>query len=148
MNGKRLISALLCLLCLSGCAQPSISPTLFCRVVLEEGDDFTCDDYTRTMRPGDSVDFYIRCDDGYEIMGADCENASLTSKRGGMTILSSSGAGPPLDSAPPLPLGGAAGGKLAVLLLVGAGGGAAVGRCDPDYLAVRAGDRQGEIPSA
>ena len=87
MNGKRLISALLCLLCLCGCAQPPMSPTLLCRVVLEEGDGFTCDDYTRTVRPGDSVDFCIMCDDGYEIVGADCENASLASKRGGMTIL-------------------------------------------------------------
>lgn len=87
MNGKRLISALLCLLCLSGCAQPPVSPTLFCRVVLEEGDGFTCDDYTRTVCPGESVDFCIMCDDGYEIVGTDHENASLTFKRNGMTIL-------------------------------------------------------------
>lgn len=87
VNGKRLISALVCLLCLSGCAQSPTSPTLFCRVVLEEGEGFTCDDCVRTVCPGDSVAFRIMCDDGYEIVGADCENASLASKRGGMTVL-------------------------------------------------------------
>ena len=48
MGGKRLIAALLCLVCLSGCTGRSAAPALPCRVVLEEGEGFEedVDEYT------------------------------------------------------------------------------------------------------
>lgn len=77
MGGKRLIAALLCLVCLSGCTGRSAAPALPCRVVLEEGEGFTCDGYARTVERGGSVEFHLVCEDGYEIVDVDCEGAVL-----------------------------------------------------------------------
>lgn len=55
MNGKRWMAALLCLAVLSGCAPPSPAAALPCRVVLEEGEGFTCDGYARTVERGGTV---------------------------------------------------------------------------------------------
>lgn len=87
MNGKRWMAALLCLAVLSGCAPPSPAAALPCRVVLEEGDGFTCDAYARTVERGGSVEFRLTCGDGWEIVGADYENARLRRGRDGTAVL-------------------------------------------------------------
>lgn len=87
MEGKRLISVLLCLLCLSGCARSTAAPTPVCHVVLEEGEGFACEEYARTVNRGGIAEFCLTCDNGYEITGADWENAELRPGRNGTTIL-------------------------------------------------------------
>lgn len=87
MDGKRLIAALLCLVCLSGCTGRSAAPALPCRVVLEEGEGFTCDGYARTVERGGSVEFHLVCEDGYEIVDVDCEGAVLRPGRDGTVKL-------------------------------------------------------------
>ena len=87
MGGKRLIAALLCLVCLSGCTGRSAAPALPCRVVLEEGEGFTCDGYARTVERGGSVEFHLVCEDGYEIVDVDCEGAVLRPGRDGTVKL-------------------------------------------------------------
>lgn len=82
----RLAAALLCFLLLCSCAETG-SEVFYCRVVLEEGDGFTCGDHTLTVAPGQDAVFSIQCADGYSITGVDCEDYILTPNlNGGVTL--------------------------------------------------------------
>ncbi len=55
-KGMGWMALLLGLACLSGCVRPAAEPPdLPCRVVLEEGEGFTCDGYARTVERGGTV---------------------------------------------------------------------------------------------
>lgn len=91
MKPSRLTAALLCLLLLCACGRGGDSPTFYCRVVLEAGEGFTCSDHTLTVVPGQDASFYIRCDDGYTVTGADCGDYTLTPDPNGGVVLTVQG---------------------------------------------------------
>lgn len=91
MRFSRVAAALLCLLLLCACSAPAAEPGFTCRVVLEEGVGYTCDDYVRTVLPGADVRFLLRCEDGYSVTGADCGEYSLAPDPGGGTLLTVKG---------------------------------------------------------
>lgn len=82
----RLVAALLPLLLLAGCARPAAAPPPLCRVVLEEGEGFTCDRYAQAVAPGEDACFRLECAEGYEILGADWEGAVLTPGGDGVAL--------------------------------------------------------------
>lgn len=84
---RRTLTALLCLLLLCSCAGGTGARTFYCRVVLEEGTGFTCNDRTLTVVPGQNAVFLIQCDDGYAVTGADCEDYTLAPNPGGGVVL-------------------------------------------------------------
>ena len=87
MRCRRLVPTLICLLLLCACGKTSSANTFYCQVVLEEGAGFTCGDYTRTVVPGQDTAFYIQCDDGYTVTGADCGDYTLApAPNGGMVL--------------------------------------------------------------
>lgn len=87
MKLQRLFPALLCLLLLCACGHGAHNQTFYCRVVLEEGEGFTCSSYAATVIPGQDAVFDLWCADGYAITGADCEDYALSpSDGGGMTL--------------------------------------------------------------
>ena len=78
---------LFCLLCLCACSAAPEQGARLCSVVLEEGEGFTCADYTQSVSRGGDAVFYLNCADGYEIVGADYENAALAPGQGGGVLL-------------------------------------------------------------
>ena len=87
MKPVRLLAALLCLLLLCACGHSGYDQPFYCRVVLEEGEGFTCDSYAAVVVPGQDAVFNLRCADGYVITGADCGDYALApSAAGGMTL--------------------------------------------------------------
>lgn len=87
MKLQRLLPALLCLLLLCACGSGTHDRTFYCRVVLEEGEGFTCGSYAATVIPGQDAVFDLRCADGYAVTGADCGDYTLApSDGGGMTL--------------------------------------------------------------
>lgn len=87
MRRRKLLPALICLLLLCACGKAPISNAFYCQVVLEEGAGFSCGDYTRTVAPGQDATFYIRCDDGYTVVGADREDYVLAPSPNGCIVL-------------------------------------------------------------
>lgn len=87
MRHWRLIFPLICLMLLCACGKGSAQNAFYCRVVLEEGAGFTCNDYTLTVVPGQDAVFYLQCDDGYTVAGADCGDYSLAPDPGGGMVL-------------------------------------------------------------
>ena len=87
MKCWQLFPTLICLLLLCACGKSPSSNAFYCQVVLEEGAGFTCGDYSLTVVPGQNAAFYIQCDDGYTVTGADCENYTLTPNPNGGTVL-------------------------------------------------------------
>ena len=87
MRCQRLVPALICFLFLCACGKTSSVNMFYCQVVLEEGTGFICGDYTLTVVPGQDAAFYIQCDDGYTVTGADCEGYTLTPGPNGGTVL-------------------------------------------------------------
>ena len=87
MNRRRLLPVLVCFLLLCACGKGTSANTFYCQVVLEEGTGFICGDYTLTVVPGQDAAFYIQCDDGYTVTGADCEGYTLTPNPNGGTVL-------------------------------------------------------------
>lgn len=86
MRSCRLPALLLCLLLLCSCSAAEAGP-FYCRVVLEEGEGFTCDSYAAAVVPGQDVVFHLRCADGYTVTGADYGDHTLApSSGGGMTL--------------------------------------------------------------
>ena len=87
MKNYRLLWLPLCLLLLCSCGSGTGAQDFYCRVVLEEGTGFTCSDHTLTVVPGQDATFYIQCDDGYTVTGADCEDYSIALAPNGGTVL-------------------------------------------------------------
>lgn len=81
MKSLRILAPLLFVLLLLGCAPDPAIRTYDCRVVLEEGEGFTCNDHFQVVRRGADVTFYVEPLDGYEITGADHEGAVLSPGR-------------------------------------------------------------------
>lgn len=83
----RLLPVLLCLLLLCACGEVTDSPVFYCRVVLEEGEGYTCADHVLTVPRGQDAVFSLRCADGYTVTGADRADCSLTpNANGGVTL--------------------------------------------------------------
>ncbi len=58
------------------------------RIVLEEGEGFTAEDYTRTVMPGQDAAFTIQCADGYAVDGVQCRGEyTLEPTTGGRLVL-------------------------------------------------------------
>ena len=70
-----------------GCGRRDASGTGVCRIVLEEGGGFICDDYVRSVPAGGTAVFTIVCEDGYAVTGADCGAYSLVPGTGGRMVL-------------------------------------------------------------
>ncbi len=87
MRRWRLLPALLCLLLLCACGSPAAPGASYCRVVLEEGEGFTCGDYALTVASGEDASFLIRCEDGYAVTGADCGEYTLAPAANGGAVL-------------------------------------------------------------
>lgn len=87
MKRRRLLSALLCLLLLCACGRAGPEQVFYCRVVLEEGEGFSCSSYSATVAPGQDAVFTLRCADGYTITGADCGSYTLAPGAGGSVTL-------------------------------------------------------------
>lgn len=84
---RRLLPALLCLLLLCACGGGDDSSAFYCRVVLEEGEGYTCADHVLSVTPGQDAVFSLRCADGYTVTGADRADCSLVpNANGGVTL--------------------------------------------------------------
>lgn len=81
MKQMRILASFLFALLLLGCAPDTDPKTYDCRVVLEQGEGFTCSDYTRMVRQGDDVTFYVEPMDGYEIAGSDYEHTTVSASQ-------------------------------------------------------------------
>lgn len=77
MKHLRILASFLLALLLMGCTPDSGVQSYDCRVVLEEGEGFTCSDYTLMVRRGGDVTFYVEPADGFEITGSDYPNTTL-----------------------------------------------------------------------
>ncbi len=88
-RSARLVSwVLLLILLLSGCGRGSHPGTGGIRIVLEEGEGFTAEDYTRTVMPGQDAAFTIQCADGYTVDGVLCRGKyTLEPTTGGRWVL-------------------------------------------------------------
>lgn len=81
MRKMRILASFLFALFLLGCT-PDVGPRVYdCRVILEEGEGFTCSDHTQMARRGSDVTFYVEPMDGYEITGSDYENTTVSASQ-------------------------------------------------------------------
>jgi hypothetical protein len=78
MKQLRILASFLFLLMLFGCTPDSVPRIRDCRVVLEAGEGFTCSDHTLMVRRGSDATFYVEPMDGYEIIGSDYENTTVS----------------------------------------------------------------------
>lgn len=78
MKNLRILASFFFILLLLGCAPESSPRTYECRIVLEEGEGFVCSDHTQMVRRGSDVTFYVEPADGYEILGSDYENTTMS----------------------------------------------------------------------
>lgn len=81
MKKMRILASFLFALLLLGCTPNGSPRTYDCRVVLEEGEGFTCSDHTQMVRRGGDVTFYVEPIDGYEITGSDYENTTVSASQ-------------------------------------------------------------------
>lgn len=80
--------ALLLALLLTACGGRGTSGSGSVRIVLEEGEGFTAEDYTRTVMPGQDAAFTIQCADGYTVDGVQCRGEyTLEPTTGGRLVL-------------------------------------------------------------
>lgn len=87
MKSLRILAPLLFVLFLLGCAPDTAVRSYNCKVVLEEGAGFTCNDHIQVVRRGADVTFYVEALDGYEITGSDYAGSTLTPGRERGTII-------------------------------------------------------------
>lgn len=81
MKKMRILASFLLVLLLLGCTPDGSPRTYDCRVVLEQGEGFTCSDHTLMVRRGSDVTFYVEPVDGYEITGSDYENTTISASQ-------------------------------------------------------------------
>ena len=87
MKKLRILAPFLFLFFLLGCGPESTVQSGFCRVILEEGEGFSCADHTRAVTRGSDVTFYVEVLDGYEITGTDYKNATVTPAESGGVLV-------------------------------------------------------------
>lgn len=85
--GKKFLCALICLLCLTGCARVPENRLPECQVVLEQGEGFTAGDYLCRGAPREDMVFSLRAKEGYTITGTDWPGAELIPQAGGVVEL-------------------------------------------------------------
>lgn len=87
MKKMGILASFLFMLLLAGCAGNAIPGANDCRVVLEEGEGFSCSDHVQIVSRGRDVTFYLRPLDGYEITGSDYENTTISDSQEGGTLV-------------------------------------------------------------
>lgn len=78
MKIVRMLAPFLFVLLLLGCTPDDSIKTYDCKVVLEEGDGFTCSDHVQVVTRGSDAVFYLEAMDGYEIVGSDYEDTTIS----------------------------------------------------------------------